>query len=115
MGTVANIKAVDFNKLSDKLYERGLNLRSASIRMGKSDSYLGGMKKKEYLTESTLIMLNALWNIKYDDIAPAVAEEPNPVEGSKPTESESLTITKEELRCLITEAIKDAFVWYANM
>ena len=115
MGTVAKIKDVDFDKLSNKLHERGLNMRKASIQIGKSDAYLGSMKKKGYLTESTLIMLDVMWNIKYDDIAPTVAEKPKTVEEPTPENSETLNITKEELRYIITEAVKDAFVWYANM
>ena len=115
MGAVAKIKNVDFDKLVAKLHERGLNMRTASIQIGKSDTYLGGMKKKGHLTESTLIMLDAMWNIKYDDIAPTVVEEPKAVEEPTPENSETLNITKEELRYIITEAVKDAFVWYANM
>ena len=115
MGAVANIKTISFDKLSSELKERGLNFRNASIQMGKSETYLGGMKRKGHLTESTLIMLDALWNIKYADIAPAVvAKESKSADESKPMNGDSLILTKEELRYIITEAVKDAFTWYAN-
>lgn len=119
MGTVAKIKDVDFNKLSGKLKERGLNMRKASLLMGKSDAYLGGMKKTGHLTESTLILLDAMWNIKYEEVEPTIVEEPIAVEEVEPSavenKAETVAITKEELRYIITEAIKDAFNWYANL
>lgn len=116
MGTVAKIKDVDFDKLSNKLNERGLNMRKASLQMGKSGAYLGGMKKTGHLTESTLILLDAMWNIKYEDVEPTKVEEPFASNESEKVEGvETFTMSKEELRYIITEAVKDAFTWYANL
>lgn len=115
MGTVAKIKDVDFDKLSNKLNERGLNMRKASLQMGKSDSYLGGMKRTGHLTESTLILLDAMWNIKYEDVEPAKVEKAITTEEVEKVETETVTMSKEELRYIITEAVKDAFTWYANL
>ena len=110
MGVRSNNKDVDFSKLNAELAKRGWSVRSASIKMGRSAGYLTCMKAKGYLPESTLIILNSIWDIKYEDIAPTESEEPM----AAPTENMPLTIEGEELRYIITEAVKDAFVWYAN-
>lgn len=103
---------VDFDKLRAELFKRGLTITQASTQMGRSSSYFSGMKSKGYLPESTLIMLDSMWNIKYEDIAPV--EPPKAGEPKSSVDSEMLTISKDELRFIITESIKDAFVWYAN-
>ena len=110
MGVRSNNKDVDFSKLNAELNKRGWSVRSASIQMGRSAGYLTCMKAKGYLPESTFVMLDSIWNIKYEDIAPTESEEPMVA----PTENMPLTVEGEELRYIITEAVKDAFMWYAN-
>ena len=116
MATRTKNRTVDFEKLNNKLHERGLNYRRAAIRMGRNETYFGGMKQKGYLSESTLIMLDSLWNIKYEDIEPTKVEEPSVSNESEKVEGvETFTMSKDELRFIITEAVKDAFTWYANL
>lgn len=110
MGIRSNNKDVDFNKLNTELKKRGWSVRSASIQMGRSAGYLTCMKAKGYLPESTLVMLDSIWNIKYEDIAPTESKESM----AALIENMPLTVEGEELRYIITEAVKDAFVWYAN-
>lgn len=110
MGVRSNNKDVDFSKLNAELAKRGWSVRSASIKMGRSAGYLTCMKAKGYLPESTLIILNSIWDIKYEDIAPTESEEPM----VEQAENVPLTVEGEELRYIITEAVKDAFMWYAN-
>lgn len=114
MGIRTNNRSVDFDKLNIELHKRGLNMGSASKEMGRSSSYLGGMKKKGYLPTTTLILFDTIWNIKYEDIEPTKIEEAEVVEEPKATE-EFVMMSKEELRYIITEAVKDAFTWYANL
>ena len=111
MGISIKNRDVDFNRLTTEFRKRGLTTAQASKQMGRSVSYFSGMKIKGYLPESTLVMLESMWNIKYEDIAPV---EPPKTDEPKSADSEMLTISKDELRFIITEAIKDAFVWYAN-
>lgn len=116
MATSAKNRNVDFKKLNNEFRKRGLNCRRAAIRMGRSETYFGGMKQKGYLSESTLVMLDSLWNIKYEDIEPIKVEEPSVSnESEKVEEVETFTMSKDELRFIITEAVKDAFTWYANL
>lgn len=115
MSITTKIKAVDFDKLSTELRKRGLNMRQASIRMGRCETYLSGMKRAERLSDQSILMLDVMWNIKYKDIAPTKKEEPAMEKVSESAPKNALTISGEELRHIITEAVKDAFTWYANM
>lgn len=116
MGVRNNNKAVDFRRLEAEFKKRGLHANEVAIQLGRTLSYFGGMKKKGYLPHATIIMLDSLLNIKYEDIMPMIeAEEVPSFEETEQTEIKpTITMTKQELRYIITEAVKDAFTWYAN-
>lgn len=114
MSTTTRNKSVDFDRLNYELRTRGLNMRQASIKMGRSDTYLGNMKPKGHLPTSTLVMMDTLWNVKYDDVKPIKAKEPEAKISPSEIRGEFVTMSNEDLRHIITEAVKDAFVWYAN-
>lgn len=113
MGIRNNNRKVDFDKLLVELRKRGIRATEASEAMGRSSSYLAGMRKNGHLPEATIIMLDKLWNIKYEDIKPSETTTEKPSEAK--TEDAKITITHNELREIITESIKDAFTWYANL
>ena len=110
----ARNKSVDFDRLNYELRARGLNMRQASIKMGRSDTYLANMKPKGHLPISTLVVIDTLWNVKYDDVKPIKVKEPEVEISPSEIKGEFVTMSKEDLRHIITEAVKDAFVWYAN-
>ena len=108
-------KMVNFNKLEAEFKKRGLRSNAVAMQIGRNPGYFSGMKAKGYLPEATILMLDSILNIKYEDIEPLEVEQPS-VEATERASAEiPITMTKEELRYIITEAVKDAFVWYANM
>ena len=118
MGIRNNNMSVDFNKLEDEFKKRGLKATKVCDEMGRTSSYITCMKPKGYLPKATIIMLDKMWNIKYEDIEPTEDEDVVVTEALadvEDTPNSSVSITKEELRYIITESIKDAFTWYANL
>lgn len=120
MGIRSNNRIVDFDKLYTEFKKRDVSANAVATQIGRAGSYFHSMRKKGYLPEATLIMLDTLWNIKYESIKPTaetaeptVAEQPEKDEANEVKEP-TLVLTKEELRHTITEAVKDAFMWYAN-
>lgn len=120
MGIRSNNRIVDFDKLYTEFKKRDVSANAVATQLGRAGSYFHSMRKKGYLPEATLIMLDTLWNIKYESIKPtAEAEEPTVAEQPEKNEANEVKeptaiLTKEELRYIITEAVKDAFMWYAN-
>ena len=114
MARTHNNKDVDFDKLKREFVKRGWNASQASLYIGKQQGYFASMKQKGYLPQSTLLLLDSIFNIKYEDIKPE-NKVPTKEAAEKIEESAApITLTKEELRFIITEAVKDAFIWYAN-
>lgn len=118
MGVRSNNRVVDFDRLDAEFRKRGLRTGEVASQLGRTPGYFANMRKKGHLPEATLIMLDALLNIKREDIEP-IAEAEQPTVAEQPEEAESkeptIVLTKEELRYIITESIKDAFTWYANL
>ena len=118
MGARTNTKAVDFDKLEKQFTQRGLRPSGVARQIGRAPGYFGVMKKKGRLSVATIILLDTLLSIKYEDIEP-MEEKPTPeldTENSEPVgNSASIELTSDELRYIITEAVKDAFTWYANL
>ena len=63
-------REVDGTKLEQELKRRGLTLAEASREIGRSPAYLSKCKFEGQATASTLKVLEAVYNIAYDDIAP---------------------------------------------
>lgn len=114
MARTHNNKAVDFDKLKREFVKRGCNPSQASLRIGKQQGYFASMKQKGYLPQSTLLLLDSIFNIKYEDIKSNKDVPTEEVVGRVEESAAPITLTKEELRYIITEAVKNAFMWYAN-
>ena len=112
MGRVRNMVEVDGQKLQDELKKRGMNLTEASLDMGRSPCYLANVKRDGRTTETTLKLLEANYNIKREDIE--LAWEP-PTKTEAPAEEPKVEVDMAALQKCITEAVKEAFIWYANM
>lgn len=104
---------IDFAKLTEELKKRGKTFRAASEEMGFSRSYLSAMRCEGHLPQRTMVALKGVYGITEDEIklvAPVAEPEPEVEE----PEVEVTGIDMAALQKCITEAVKDAFVWYAN-
>lgn len=114
MARTHNNKEIDFDKLKMEFAMRGINASKASKCIGRSSGYFSNMKGSGYLPEATLILLDAKFGIEYEDIKPSEVVPTTEVQIEFEKSAAPITLTKEELRYIITESIKDAFMWYAN-
>lgn len=101
-----NVK-VDFNKLAKELERRDRKFSTASLEMGFSHGYLSSMRCEGHLPQRTMVMLKTMYDINAEDIVLGVVEKP-----VAPVEANGVDMAA--LQKCITEAVKEAFVWYAN-
>lgn len=69
---------IDKVRLINEIGRRGMTMSEASREMGMSRTFLQMAANRGTISESTMVMLNKLWNIKYEDIRPIRQEEQQP-------------------------------------
>ena len=89
---------IDARKLTRALAKNGYSIANAGVAMGRSKSYFDHILKEGYATKSTLIMLEAVMGIKYEDIAPDAPETGGDV---------AIATSEARLKELIKEAIRE--------
>lgn len=104
---------IDRNKLKRELARRGTNLQQASFAIGRSRSYLGTGGAEGRIPKSAIMLLESKFGIKQEDIEAVEEITKADIPVSVPVPSNN-GIDMDELKTVITEAIKEAFVWYAN-
>lgn len=101
MGKYNDMVMVDGGKLKNELHKRGITMTDASIQMGRTKSYIAQVISNGKTTKATIVTLKSLYNIDEADISPS-------------GEVVSTPQDMEALKVVIREAVKEAFVWYAN-
>lgn len=105
-----NVKSVqiDKKKLSEELSKRGMNMSSAAIKIGYSDSAIQGAAHNGRMTVTMLNLLNTFFGIKEDDIAPD--PEANPEEKLEETTDaiQQTWLTVEQLAQIIRSSVFNA-------
>lgn len=101
MGRNFDMVAIDGDKLKNELHKRGITMTDASLQMGRTKNYVAQIVSTGRTPRATLVVLKSLYNIDEADISP------NDVEAPMPQDMEAL-------KTVIREAVKEAFMWYAN-
>ena len=93
---------IDGEKLKRILMTKG-HITALSEDMGKGPAYLSRACFDGKLTESSALLLERLWNIKYDDYKPEEEKEEEPVIETKASETEIVTKYEALLKTIISQ------------
>ena len=77
----AYTQPVDYDKLTRAIASRNLDGAKASRQMGFESGYLQNVKRYQHLRKTSVLMLERMFGISYDEIKPdepAAAVEPEP-------------------------------------
>ena len=102
-----NVKSVqiDKKKLCKELSKRGMNMASAAIKIGYSDSAIQGAAFNGRMTVTMLNLLNTFFGIKESDIAP----DPEPKQEKKPEAVQQSWLTDDQFAMLASVIRRSVF------
>lgn len=104
----SNTRPIDGEKLRKELERRGLTLTETAERLGHGKSYMNHVLTQGYIAEPNIILLEAVYNLRYDAYEPdPEPEEEKPLEGQMRFELPA-QISKKDLWEVIYTAVKKA-------
>ena len=109
-----DLRPVSHDKIVMELRRRGLTCSAAARELGFSETYFGKLRRG-VARASTILLLNKVYGIQYDDIKPDEPEpdEPEPNEPANETEGALLEVREfdfDRLGEVIRKAVRDGML-----